>query len=328
MTSFVESNPLTFSPAESDRFCLRVFRGGEGAALLGHHLPAALWRARADVLILRLPSSMMRSVGQLGQLGLPYSVVDGHLTFALDLTATPSPASLQNELEMTPITADRADDLGRLIDSSFDGYLNHYSANPILCDADWKSGYKDWASTVISPGAPHRKGWIVSRDGTPVGFGTFVFEDHQVRSMLYGIDPSARGGGLYTRMFRLFAAMFRADGYTTFVNSTQLDNLASQRVWTAAGSRVLNSEVTVHLNPLFGLARHVDYAPLALDTAFEATEGARLLATSYGTAKAGTAYATYRAVRSIGSTERIDLEVVTDANGSLVATTYLQSART
>ena len=331
--SAADQDPLSYSTAESNRFGLRVFRGGEAAALLGKELPAALWRERADIAILRLPSTMMRYVAQLGQLGLPYCVVDGHLTFAHDLTANlPLPRG-QEDLVFTPITLSQADDLDRLVDASFDGYLNQYSANPILCDLDWKAGYKEWARTVICPGPPQRRGWIISRNGAPVGFGTFIVECCDVRSMLYGILPSARGAGLYRSMFLHFAAMFQAEGFSTFYNSTQLDNLASQKVWADAGSRVHGSAVTVHLNPLFGRATlveeftHEGGAPINLERAFASSDRVRILAASSAGMEHGAAGKLYHGTFPAGSTEQLDMQVVTDRNDTLVATSYLQTDR-
>lgn len=328
-----EPNPLSFSTPESNRFGLRIFRGGQAAALLGERLPSALWQERADVVILRLPSAMMRYVGRLGQLGLPYCVVDGHLTFALDLTAKLSLSPGQEELVFTPITLSQADVLDSLVDASFDGYLNQYSANPILCKLDWKAGYKEWARTVICPGAPQRRGWIVSRKGAPVGFGTFIVEGPDVRSMLYGILPSARGAGLYRSMFLKFAALFQAEGLCTFYNSTQLDNLASQKVWADAGSRVYSSEVTIHLNPLFGHAKlveeftYVGGAHVDLEMAFATSGRVRILATSSANMKSGGAYKAYRGILPAGPTQQLDMQIFTDLKDALVAASYLERAR-
>jgi hypothetical protein len=331
--SAAEQNPLCYSIAESNRFNLRVFRGGQAAALLGNDLPSLLWKERADVLILRLPSAMMRYVGQLGQLGLPYCVVDGHLTFALDLTAKLSRIPEQGDLVFTPITLAQADDLDSLIDVSFDGYLNQYSANPILCGLDWKAGYKEWARTVIWPGAPQRRGWIVSHNGVPVGFGTFTFDGPAARSMLYGILPSARGAGLYKRMFLGFAALFQAEGVSTIYNSTQLDNLASQKVWADAGSRMHSSEVTVHINALFGCVQSMEQFTYGKDTtpdlqmALEHSESLLSLTATGPKMKREGAYQVYRATLPVEPAQHMDVQVFADLDGALVATSYLQNAR-
>ena len=331
--SAADPKPLTFSAVESNRFGLRVFRGGPAAALLGDELPSLLWQERADVLILRLPSAMMRYVGQLGQLGLPYCVVDGHLTFALDLTAKLPGVAEEEDLVFTPVTLAQADDLDSLVDASFDGYLNQYSANPLLCGLDWKAGYKEWARTVIYPGAPQRRGWIVSRNGVPAGFGTFTFDGPDVRSMLYGIVPGARGTGLYKRMFLSFAALFQAEGRSTFYNSTQLANVASQKVWADAGSRMHNSEVTVHINPLFGCVQLVEQFTYEEDATpdvqvpLESSDNLRFLTVTSAKMKRGGACRAYRGRLPVEPAQQMEVQVFADWDGAIVATSYLQNAR-
>jgi hypothetical protein len=234
---------------------------------------------------------------------------------------------------LTPVTLAQADELDSLVDASFDGYLNQYSANPILCGLDWKAGYQEWARTVICPGAPQRRGWIVSRNGAPVGFGTFTFDGPEVRSMLYGILASARGDGLYKRMFLSFAALFQAEGLSTFYNSTQLDNLASQKVWADAGSRMHSSEVTVHINALFGCAQLAEQpaneegATADLQVALESSESSRWLTATRPKMERGGAYQAYRGRLPMEPVQQMEVQIFADADGALVATSYLQSAR-
>ena len=130
-------------------------------------------------------------------------------------------------------------DLDRVVARVFGGYVNHYTANPLL-DRDLAlAGYVDWVRRTADTD-PDDLGLLVH--GTEnVGVGTWFVDPAGdfVEILLAGLVPEARGHGWYAQHHVEL-------GVPRVVISTQAANLAVQRAWVTAGFRPFAAVTTAH----------------------------------------------------------------------------------
>lgn len=78
-------------------------------------------------------------------------------------------------------------------------------------------------------------------------------EDYKTQTcegVLYGVHPDHSGGGLYGDLIRYTQAKFRDRGYVLMKVSTQIWNLAVQKVWAREGFVLSQAYDTYHINAM------------------------------------------------------------------------------
>lgn len=240
---------LDAAPLESQRFGMRVYRGTL-EALDGKVLRNQLLRDNVDVAIIRTPGDGQEAASQFERMGFPFLHADVLVYYDLDLTAySPRPPRNQ-DLEFVLCHEGLKGELAGLVREIFSGYRNHYNANPFLPSDKILEGFQEWAVDFGAGGAPGRCAWLVRRDGAWVAFATCSFAGDTCEGVLYGVRPDHAGGGLYSDLIRFTQAHFKAEGYALMKVSTQIHNIAVQKVWGREGFALSKCYHTWHLNPM------------------------------------------------------------------------------
>jgi len=252
------SGPLTlaFSPTESARFGLRVFRANL-SAVDADALRAELESERVDVAILRIPARALGAVAALTKVGLQSIVADTlvHYSTALDRATLAVPKNAL--LRLRPAGDADTASIAAMARTIFADYISHYHANPLFAPDAIADGYAEWAARSVPANDEGRSAWIVELGGTAVGFSCIQIcaDRGEAHGVLNGILPAARGRGAYRDMLRATLIQHADAGIRRFVISTQVHNLVVQRVWADEGFRLDRAENTLHLSPLFGRER-------------------------------------------------------------------------
>jgi len=238
-----------YSEVESRRFGYRIHRATladvDDKALL-----AELLRENVDIAMLRFPSAKQPDVARLSRTGMPYVVADTLVCYAVDLAGY-EPRPLRNrDLEFVRCRPEHVEELGVLVDEVFEGYANHYCANPYLARRDIRAAFVDWARRYVAAEDEGRTCWLARRGGQAVAFATCSFNEPECEGVLYGVRASAAGGGIYGDLIRHTQRDFKSRGFTRMQVSTQTQNLAVQVVWNREGFRLSDSCVTVHVNSM------------------------------------------------------------------------------
>lgn len=236
---------LSYSDSESKRFGFRVFRGTWPVIEPGELLEAVL-AAQADMVFLRVSTERFEPAG-LAQTGLPHLVADTLVYYHCDLSHYEPQLLRNSDLEFLVAGAEHAAVLSGLVDSCFADYTNHYAANPLLRREDWLTGYKEWALGYARPD-DDRCCFLAKRADEIVAFATCSFDETSCEGVLYGVAPGAAGGGLYGDLIRFTQRYFKERGRTLMKVSTQIQNVAVQKVWTREGFRLAESFATLHVN--------------------------------------------------------------------------------
>ena len=239
---------LHYSPIESNRFNLRILRGNADK-LAPYELLQTIVDERADVAILRIPTSEQHTLSQLSLLPWPSIVADTLVRFDGDLRSYPPEPMRNPKLTARRATLADAPVLQELIDLSFTEYRTHYNSNPLFDPQLVLAGYKEWAMSCLSPG-DERVCFLFYVGELAVAFTTNMVHATHGEGIIFGARPNAPARGLYTDLIRHTKQYMKDQGLRHVQATTQVHNMGVQRVWIREGLFPARSYCTVHINAL------------------------------------------------------------------------------
>jgi len=242
---------LGFSPHESARFGLRIFRAYVEAVDAGR-IADEIERERVDVAILRLPATAMEGAEALRRYGFDPIVADTQVVYGIELDAY-TRAWSDSSIALRLARREDAAVLDRLARAIFADYESHYSANPLFAREKIVDGYAEWAARHVESD-DGSAAWLVEQDGVLAGFSCYRIESANGTAVgvLNGVLPAARGRGVYRGMLHKMLDYFAGIGLRRFEIATQTHNTIVQRVWTSSGLTPLATRNTLHVNALRG----------------------------------------------------------------------------
>lgn len=196
-------------------------------------------------LIVRVPSEALHTVQTLEAQGA--QIMDTLIYYRRDLTRTPLPELPAPPPAIRSITDADVPAVQQVAQTAFAGYLGHYHADrrldPALCDA----GYVEWAVRSSTSRAVADDVLVADENGAILGFATMrINSQTQGEGVLFGVAPQAQGRGIY-RGFIIHAIHWcAARSLTEIVVSTQITNIAVQKVWVRLGFEPSHSFYTLH----------------------------------------------------------------------------------
>ena len=247
MTAAHRGRLLDFSPRESARFGLRIYRGATTAVDVGALLDE-IERDRVDVAIVRVPAESVGLAAALARVGLPAIAADTLMHYSVDLRdrsfARPTVGLLR-------IGQGERDLLESTVRAVFEGYASHYHANPLFDPARILDGYVEWALRHVASGGG-QAAYGVESENRIVGFSCLRIgpDVTEAAGVLNGILPAQRRRGFYRAMLQATLAHVAAQGATRFRIATHAHNVAVQRTWISEGFMLERAESTVHVNAL------------------------------------------------------------------------------
>lgn len=251
-TGNVELSP---SDSESTRFGMSTARLTVGSSALRgtkeySEILAAVQSAVADtryiLKILRFPSDMLPLLGDLdlrGQRAYPGGSLvywENTLQRARPQFAGASPSEI--------LPAQRACVAGQVtdvIENSFAGYINHYSANPRIPKNIAVEGYAEWAARTTADA--NNRLFVSYDDEAIVGVAVVAVTGSLWEIELASMLSSAQRRGLYSKLMSGLLDSASDAQAERVVISTQSHNIAVQRAWSKMGFVPISSVDTVHL---------------------------------------------------------------------------------
>ncbi len=244
------------SPAETDRFGCSMQRVTIGPGPVEPaRLLALIEDLTADVLVVRYDAARLELAGTFAR-SRRAVVPAGTLTYwekPVSVSAPPAPSPLR------VFPADRLDPAAapghervaaivrEIVRTSFQGYGNHYTANPLLDPAAALAGYQEWALRSLSddPGNV----LVMTDQDQPIGMATLEpgADGQHLEILLAGLVPSAQGKRLYGSLLDACEQVAAARGASGLMISTQVHNVRVQRAWVRQGLRPFAAIETVHL---------------------------------------------------------------------------------
>lgn len=256
---------LTGSPEESARFGLRVARW-RGTRFDPEFLASSVYSQRLDLVILRLPSTQAHLAHRLSEHGLHPQYADTLVYYQSWLPGSCVAAPRNPDISFRLATAADAADLEVLVRACFLDYRSHYHANPHLTASSILEGYVEWAVRHIQAGTSDRQTWIARDRGKALAFACChePGDGNDGEIILNGVHPEHAGCGIYGDLIRFVRKLYAARGRSWMRISTQITNLAVQKVWQREGFHLQQSWVTFHLNPRLTVAETLMEFPTIL----------------------------------------------------------------
>lgn len=238
-----DRSPYALSPLEEMRFGVRTVRAN---AFERAELSELLAFCRANsvrMLITRCPSTDLASVQALEDAGA--RLMDTLVYYGLELARrkpAPPPARvrLARQEEVQPLVA--------IAQESFRGYSGHYHADPRLDRAACDATYTSWVERSVLDRSVADAVYTCVLDDKLAAFATMrTNSPEEGEGVLFGVAPWAQGRGIYAELIQAGIEWCRGRGLARMVVSTQVTNLAVQKVWVRHGFEPTGSYYTMHL---------------------------------------------------------------------------------
>jgi ribosomal protein S18 acetylase RimI-like enzyme len=235
---------IALSPLEEARFGVRTARVD---GLTREEIPDALQFCRDNqvrMLIARIAASDLPTAQALERAG--GEIMDTSVTYAIDLqqaTIPPVPEPLAvRSVEPGDETA-----VSRLAAAAFHAYGGHYHADARLDPAKCDEVYESWAYRSCVSREVANDVLLALRGDEVVGFVTLRLNRPQEGQVpLYAVAPALQGQGIGRVLISSAMRWFTERGASRMVISTQMTNLASQKVWMRLGFEPCDVQLTFH----------------------------------------------------------------------------------
>jgi GNAT superfamily N-acetyltransferase len=236
---------VELSEIDEQRFGIRTARSTEVTC---ESLPGVLdYCRRHDVrlLIARCRVSELAAAQALEQAG--GGLMDTLVYYARDLLSTPIPVDTDG-VSIRGIRPGDEAPVQAIAVEAFRGYVGHYHADPRPDRAKCDEAYTSWAVRSCTSREVADEVLVADRDGELLGFATLRLNSRtQGECALFAVAPAAQGGGVGRSLMAGGMRWCAAQGAHRMIISTQLINLAVQKVWVRVGFEPDHAYYTFHV---------------------------------------------------------------------------------
>ena len=175
-----------------------------------------------------------------------FRLMDTLVYYQRDLRRTPIPGDTGHILIRPALAEDEAAVVAVAVES-FQGYRGHYHADPLLDRDKCDEVYTSWAERSVASREVADQVLVAELDGRIAGFATLRLNSpDEGEGVLFGVARFAQGRGIY-RSFMLRAMDWCAEqGRQVMIVSTQVTNIAVQKVWARLGFEPSHAYYTFH----------------------------------------------------------------------------------
>lgn len=236
---------IELSPLEQARFGFVTARGELSPEA---SIDAVLQRARelcAEVVMLRVPTSNLKGAQQAFAHG---AILADTLVYYEAAVGEPVPVELTIGLRYRMLGPQDAQMVETLARAAFRNYVGHFHADDKLSRDAADETYASWAyrSCEGSPVADAVIG-IEDNAGDVTGFITLKRSGELATIELNAVSPDYQRRGIYAALVGLAMNWAAKQECRKIAVSTQLNNVAVQKVWCRLGFEPTRSYYTLHL---------------------------------------------------------------------------------
>lgn len=241
---------LKYHKIDSQRFGLVIYRARleeiDATSLLNQIL-----ENNVDTAIIRIPTVNLSQLHRLEKTAMPFIVADTLAYYKKDLIGMKPKELLHKDLTFKRAGQADHERLNYIVKESFGNYVNHYRINPFFDNQSVTEGYQDWVRSYAEDN-DERICWLVNRGDDTIGFATFNFQaEGKAKGILYGVLPNERGKGIFRDIMRYAENYALKNEETTMMQTTtQIENIAVQKLWTSEGYVLDHTSNTIHIDAL------------------------------------------------------------------------------
>jgi GNAT superfamily N-acetyltransferase len=239
---------IALSALDEARFGIRT---AKVSGLTEASLPEVLQfceREAVRFLIARCPASDLPLVHQLERNGflLMDTLVYYRHTNLADTPATDDPADGPNDIVIRPVQGGEETLVRSLAEQAFHGYQGHYHADPRLNPRHCDEAYSDWAVRCCTSQEAADEVLVAESLHGLVGLITLKMRVDEGEGLLLCVASHAHRRGIARQLVIRAMEWSLSQGAKQFVISTQITNVAVQKVWARAGLEATQFVYTFH----------------------------------------------------------------------------------
>lgn len=235
---------VKLSDIDRQRFGIMVASAHDVSADAVDAVEAFCVENQVEMSIVRVPTTDLLAVQKLEDIG--YRLMDTlvYYAFKFDKKAIPEDTSAH---QIRTAQADDVTAVTAIAIESFKGYFGHYHADPRLPNDKCDEVYVDWAQKSVQSRNVADEVLVVSNNGQLDGFATLRQNtENEGEGVLFGVAPRAQGQGIYRTMMIHGMQWSQQRGHQRMVVSTQVTNIAVQKVWARLGFEMDRGYYTLH----------------------------------------------------------------------------------
>lgn len=195
-------------------------------------------------LIARCQSSEIKATQAMENHG--FILMDTLVYYEQKLFKTKIPSDTGSAL-VRPIKSGEEDEVKTIATKSFKGYFGHYHADSRLDREKCDEVYSSWALRSCISKEVANEVLVAEIEDTIVGFATLrLNSSDEGEGVLFGVAPDAQNLGIYRSFMINGMNWCRSKGAMRMVVSTQINNIAVQKVWSRLGFEFSYAYYTFH----------------------------------------------------------------------------------
>jgi GNAT superfamily N-acetyltransferase len=239
-----ETSSITLSDIDEQRFGIKT---AKALGFRSDDIANALRFCRQNdvvFLIARCLTSDLNLAQDLERTG--FLLMDTLLYYSCDLKKVFLTENIPG-IKIRPLRNGEEEIIKTIASDTFKGYLGHYHADRRLDRERCDEVYIDWAyQSCISKNMADIV-LVAEQEESIVGFATIKVKSPGVgEGVLFGVAPSAQGKGIYRLLMIQGMRWCIGQGHETMVVSTQISNVAVQKVWCRLGFEPNYAYYTFH----------------------------------------------------------------------------------
>jgi len=197
-----------------------------------------------SMLIIRCPAEHLEKMQQLERSGA--EIMDT-LVYYRKQEVTPVEVSLPAGYKTRLAVPDDASELERVAKIAFSGFAGHYHADPRLSNDDCDMVYGSWAANSCMSKQVADEVLVIVHNNAIAGFLTLKCSASDTAEIaLNAVDPNHQGVGIYNALVGLARNWVVERKLRSLIVSTQITNVAPQKVWCRHGFEPYRSFYTLH----------------------------------------------------------------------------------
>lgn len=235
---------ISLSPLDLERFGVTTAKAALNADDRAPDVAAWCRAKTVQMLIARVPTTAVTLVQQLEQQG---AFLTDTLLYYSRKQLSADAATLPDGYRWRLATAADAEEVATLAALTFTGYAGHYHADHRLDQAAADAVYADWAANSCRNPNVADAVLLIEHHGALIAFATLKDRGEALlEGVLFGVHPEHQGRRLYQALMQQAQHWGSQHGYTAMTVSTQVVNLAVQKVWCRLGFEPSSSYYTFH----------------------------------------------------------------------------------
>jgi GNAT superfamily N-acetyltransferase len=234
---------VAFSEVDSERFGVRVAR----AHVERENLPKVLDFCGAEQVSLLIARSSTKDLGVVQTMeGIGFLLMDTLVYYSFDLVKRAIPADSSGAHVRKFVLDDKAQ-IERVAAEAFQGYYGHYHADTRLDRRKCDEGYVSWAVRSCTSKQVAAEVLVAERDHRIIGFATLRSNSpNECEGVLFGVAPEAQGIGIGRSLILSELGWCKQQQAQRMIISTQVTNVAAQKMWCRVGFEPAHSYYTLH----------------------------------------------------------------------------------